>query len=364
MPRKLPLHVTREKTRHGKHVYYFRIGKGERTRLPDLASPDFQEAYKACLSGAPIQQRREAAAPLLSLKWVIERYKESAKWAGYSNATRRQQDLFFQEMISKSGKVDFRLIRKADIQDAVDERVATPAKAINFLKAITGLCAWAQKAGYIEIDPALNVEKPKYKAKGFEMWTKADIEAFEARWPMGTKPRLAYELLTVTGLRRGDICRIGPQHMDGNIMHLSAMKTGTPITLEFPQWLMDLIAQTETASDAFIANEHGRKFTKESFGNWFGERCREAGVTKSAHGLRKLSATMSAEAGATTNELMAQYGWVTTQQAELYTRGADRKAMGITASRRISDKLAKSKSRTTRMGSGEIEKNTDESKHK
>ena len=45
MPRRLPPFVLRERTRHGKYVYYFRRGKGTRTRLPDLGAPDFEEAY-------------------------------------------------------------------------------------------------------------------------------------------------------------------------------------------------------------------------------------------------------------------------------------------------------------------------------
>ena len=43
---------------------------------------------------------------------------------------------------------------------------------------------------------------------------------------------------------------------------------------------------------------------KESFGNWFREACKAAGVPGSAHGLRKAGATLAAENGATTTELI------------------------------------------------------------
>lgn len=42
-----------------------------------------------------------------------------------------------------------------------------------------------------------------------------------------------------------------------------------------------------------------------------------------------------AEAGATTHELMAGYGWKTVSQAEIYTKGADRVRLGIKNSRLI-----------------------------
>ena len=61
-----------------------------------------------------------------------------------------------------------------------------------------------------------------------------------------------------------------------------------------------------------------------AFGCWFIRRCREAGLARSAHGLRKLGAQRCAEAGATEHQLMALFGWTTPQQAALYTRAANR----------------------------------------
>jgi hypothetical protein len=51
----------------------------------------------------------------------------------------------------------------------------------------------------------------------------------------------------------------------------------------------------------------------------------------SAHGLRKAGAVRAAEAGATTQELMALFGWVNIDEAELYTRAADRKRLALRA---------------------------------
>ncbi len=38
------------------------------------------------------------------------------------------------------------------------------------------------------------------------------MEQFEQYWPVGTKERLAYELIKHTGQRRSDIVRLGRQH--------------------------------------------------------------------------------------------------------------------------------------------------------
>lgn len=86
-----------------------------------------------------------------------------------------------------------------------------------------------------------------------------------------------------------------------------------------------IAAMGETGQMVFLLTEFGTPFASvNSFGNWFRKRCDEAEVGKSAHGIRKGSATIAAEHGATDRELMALYGWETEKQAGVYTRKADR----------------------------------------
>jgi len=54
----------------------------------------------------------------------------------------------------------------------------------------------------------------------------------------------------------------------------------------------------------------------------------EAGLPEcTAHGVRKAGATIAAENGATTHQLMAIFGWDTLKQAEAYTKAADQKRL-------------------------------------
>jgi hypothetical protein len=92
---------------------------------------------------------------------------------------------------------------------------------------------------------------------------------------------------------------------------------------------------------AVIAKDDGSNYTKEALGNFFREAVDAAGisVTKkgskekgySGHGLRKASATIAAESGATEAELNAMYGWSGHQMAQLYTKKADRKRLAARA---------------------------------
>lgn len=364
MPRKLPLHVVKETSRHGKIVLYFRIGKGERTRLPALSDPKFKAAYKAALSGMPDEE--PDISPARSIRWLVERHMQSGRWAGLSAATRKQQGLFFKGLIEISGNENFTKVTAKDIRNALDERKHTPFLANNYLKALNSLFSWAvENVEGVTLNPCLGVKRLRTKSNGFPVWTDEDLEKFRVKWPIGTIPRLAMEMLLLSGLRRSDICQAGRQHMRGNVFSLTTEKTNTEITVEFPQSLIDIINKTETGDLCFIANANGLPFTKESFGNWFGDRCREAGlVRKNAHGLRKLAATLAANAGATSNGLMAQFGWSNTRQADVYTKSADRVRLGVATSRLVAEQIGANQIPHLNAGAGKTPKTEAKTKVK
>lgn len=189
-----------------------------------------------------------------------------------------------------------------------------------------------------------------------------DVSRFCEKWPIGTKPRPALELLLHSGIRRSDICRAGRQHLIGNVFSMRTAKMEAVVTLELSDHLVDVISKTPTGDLHFITSTFNRPFTKESFGNWFGERCREAKVFKSAHGLRKLSATIAANPGATAHELMTLYGGATTQQAETYTKGADRTRLGVKSSRLVAEQIEATKTAHLIPGAGNQPKSKTKTK--
>lgn len=59
-----------------------------------------------------------------------------------------------------------------------------------------------------------------------------------------------------------------------------------------------------------LVREWGKPFTAAGFGNWFRERCNEAGLSQcSAHGIQKFDATLAAEEGMTTHQLMGEVSY-------------------------------------------------------
>jgi len=77
MPRPRPPHLHRQVTRHGKTVWYVRVGKGPRVRIrADFGTPEFGTEYQAAITGVarPQQVKGEAFG---SLGWLIARYRET-----------------------------------------------------------------------------------------------------------------------------------------------------------------------------------------------------------------------------------------------------------------------------------------------
>ncbi len=342
MPRPRPPHLQREKTRHGRFVWYVRVGKGPRIRLTaEFGSEDFTEQYQDALEGiAPVKRGRPKARSG-SLQWLYDRYRETSAWRELSVATRRQRENIFLHVMKKAGNEPYTSVRKGDIEGGKSDRKDTPSQARNFLDAMRGLFAWALAADHVETDPTHGVHNPKRKATdGFKAWDMGDVARFEAKWPPGSRQRVWMHVLLYVGVRRGDAVMIGRQHVRDGVLTFVTEKGRDRQRIEVSRVIEPELAETlargPTVDLAFICGERGRPLTKESFGNDFKQACRDAGIMdKSAHGLRKLSATIWAERGATVNELMAMFGWLTPQMAALYTKKADRKRLSIGASARL-----------------------------
>lgn len=336
MPRPRPPHLHRQVSRHGKTVWYVRIGKGPRVRIrSDFGTPLFDAQYQAAIEGLPARQDTKDGASTGSFAWLIERYRETGAWTNLSLATRRQRENIFKHVLQSAGSRPFGKVTTATIMAARDRRHDTPAQARNFLDAMRGLFRWAVKAKLLTSDPTMGVDNPpRPKTEGFQVWSDEDIAAYEACWPIGTRQRVWLDVLVYTGLRRGDAVRLGRQHVRNGVGTIKTEKTDTVVTLPILPVLSKTLEAGPCGDLTFIAGENGHPLTKESFGNLFRKACRAAGLRdRSAHGLRKAAATRAANAGATVPQLEAIFGWNGGTMASLYTRAADRRRLSLDAMR-------------------------------
>ena len=338
MPRPRPPYLKRETTRHGTTVWYVRIGHGPRTRLrAPYGSEDFQREYEAAIAGERIAARASRTLPH-SLQWLWDSYRQTDNWLRLSATTRYQRENIMKAALATSGAAPFAEIKKRHIVAGLDRRAATPAYARNFFKTMRGLFQWAAEREHIAVDPTVGIKAPKpRKGQGFPAWTGDDVAVYHKRWPVGTRQRVWIDVLLFTGLRRGDAARVGRQHERDGIVTLRMEKGGEQIVLTLP--VLDVLRRTleagPTGDLAWICGERGEPFVKESFGNAFSEAARIAGVPKSAHGVRKIAATIAAENGATESELEAIFGWRGGRMAAHYTQAANRARIATQAIQKL-----------------------------
>jgi len=335
MPRSRPPHLHRETSRHGVTTWYVRRGHGRRVRLrTEYGDPEFWAEYRAALEGAPLPAKTPKTQ---TLAWGLERYRNSSEWAELSNETRRRSEGIYQAVTKTAGDELLRDITAETIKAGRERRASEPHAANHFLKAMRRFFKWAADpsgGNLVAANPAIGVKLLKGKNKdGFHTWTEEEITRFESRWPIGTRERLALDLLLYTGFARGDVVRLGKQHVSGGVITFR-MEKNRGDGVVYPPLLPVLaatIAASKTGDLTFLVTEQGTPFTKGSFGNWFHKACRAAGCPGSAHGLRKAGATRAAENGATVHQLMALFGWKTERMALIYTKKADRKRIASTA---------------------------------
>jgi site-specific recombinase XerD len=323
MPRPRPPNLHREKTRHGKSVWYVRIGKGRRVRIPgEYGSPEFLAAYDDAISGRREPLRSSGPAEG-SFAWALGLYRRSQAWAALSIATRRQREAIFRHIEKTHGASRLSAWKRGDIIAGRDKRSDHPNAARHFVQTLRGLFEWALEARLARVDPTVDVKLARPRTEGFAAWTDDDVAAFRLRWPLGTRERVAFEVLRATGLRRGDAVKVGRPHVRDGVIRINTEKTGERVAIAVTDELLEAIAAVPCGELTFIAGERGAPMRKESFGNWFREACTAAGVLKSAHGIRKAAATADAEAGLTDAELDAKFGWTGRKMAAHYTRAAN-----------------------------------------
>jgi integrase len=223
-----------------------------------------------------------------------------------------------------------------------DRKIDLPGAANNRVKAIRQVCKFGMRKKhpdgkpYLSNNPARDVEKFKYGSTGFHSWSQEEVRQFEERHPVGTKARLALALLLFTGQRRADVIRFGKQHVRNGKLVFTQRKGRhrKPKQLSLPilPVLQRIIDASPCGDLTFLVNDLNRPFTDAGFGNRFRDWCDQAPLPNcTAHGLRKAGATIAANNGATSRQLMAIFGWDSIKMAELYTQAADQERLAESA---------------------------------
>lgn len=333
-------YLEHQTSRHGRAVWYFRRDKtSPRIRLPDNPdSAEFDVAYWAAWRGeTKIVAKPEPKSIYFreyTLGWLVTRYQaESIAWLQLHESTKRARNNILRPTLHRHGNSPITVLSEKAISEAMIARVNTPCQANEFLQILRNLLKWAKKQEIVANNPALEVPFfPKSKI-GFKTWTQSDVEKYRDCHEVGTVARLALEMALHTGLRRSDLIRLSPSHLKNGKIKITLQKKPNPtVTLPLHSTLARIIEATPRHGLTYLQTKHNLPYTSPGFTNAFRDWARKAGLTEfSPHGGRKLAASLLAEAGASTLQLMAAFGWSKIEMAELYTKSAAKDKLSLDA---------------------------------
>lgn len=325
----------------GNTYWYVRKSReGKRIRLTaEYGTPAFRAQYDAAMRG-------EATATddgKFTIGWAITQFMASSKWTLKAAETRKQFAYQYQRIKDSVGHKPLASVTRITVENGQADRREKPSDANKFVAAVRTLFDYAVANKWATSNPAKGIAKlPTSKTgEGFHTWTDEEHAAFEAFWQVGTMERLAYELIANTGLRRGDVRKFGRQHVKGGRYVVRTSKTGKVVDAPMSPWLEKVIGSTPVGDLTFLVSTRRTPFASAaSFGNWFGDACRKAGLKNcSAHGIRKSIASKSAEDGVSEAQLNAFFGWaVGSRESATYVRKANDAKMAEAVSKKLSDR--------------------------
>lgn len=361
--RRLPKHCVEDKGPDKKIRIYLRRPGHKKIRLlsPVPWSEPFMEEYRAALAdtGGEVTSTVKPRASKGTFSWLCEQYYTSAEYKRLDQRTARVRKQILNKVCAEpikpgstilTGKVPIGAITTKAIRVLRDRISETPEAANDRVKAIRQVFAIGVASENCETNPARDVPYlESNNPDGFHTWTLEEVEKFEDCHEVGSRARLALALMLYTSQRRSDAVLLGPSHIKVRPDPDDPKKTKKwldftqfknrrrkPVHMSIPMRpeLEEIIKQTPCGDMTFLITEFGLPFTANGFGNWFRDRCVEAGVPGRAHGLRKAAASRLAELGASDREIMAITGHATPKEITRYTKKAQQMILAGNAMKR------------------------------
>jgi integrase/recombinase XerD len=333
-------YVSHDRDRHGNMRYYFRRD-GKKIRLQGLpGSEEFMAAYKAAVGGVEVKPRQCRTLAPGSFGHLCNKYYQSPIFKALDISTQSWRRRTLNGICENHGEKPVHLMQPRHIRMLRDEKSELPAAANQRLKALRALFSWALEEEEASNDPTLGVKKIKYLTGGHHTWTVEEIEAYKAIHPLGTKARLALDILRFTTGRREDAVRLGKPHLRGGRVQFRQAKNEhrNPVDIDIPLH-PELAASIDACPSGhltFLVTDYGRPYTPAGFGNAMRDWCDEANLRHcSAHGLRKATLTQIAEGGGTPHELMAVGGHRSLEEVERYTRKANKRKLATSGMEKL-----------------------------
>ncbi len=310
--------------RHGKRRYQFRRkGYPRHYFKSPYGTKAFEKEYAACLAAEKPSIGAGRIRPG-SVSDVIIRYYADTKFQDLKPATQAVYRGVLERFRKTFGDDLIRQFDAKRIQRVMNNMREKPYAAIRLRKLLARLFVIARRERLVAMsfDPVKDTDPPKAgdfaadgKERGYHRWTDAELEQFEAKHPLGTKPRLAFALLLYGAQRSGDVRFLTHSALADGRIRLRQSKTSNSVDVPIVAPLREALDAGPAGDLLVLENNRGAAFTAKGFYNMVKRACIAADLPHcSAHGLRKAAARRLREAGCSDEEGMAITGHKTVRE--------------------------------------------------
>jgi len=323
-------YIQQYRDRTGKLRHYFRRPAFSRIPLPGPpGSSEFMAAYQSALSKRqqPVGTHKEGTISALVLAFY-----QSASFDNLQPESKRTYRLVLDKFRQEDGH---RLVR--DMPRRVAMSIiqgigrTRPGMANLTASVLRRLFKYAIAIDLRADNPFTGIEP--YKLGTHHSWTEGEIASYEAAWAVGTRERLAFDLLLYTGQRVGDVVAMRRSDMRDGAIHVIQEKTGEPLVIPLHQNLIRSLKAYPTKGLTLIGQANGRPMSAKGTSALVQRAARLAGLPLKCkpHGLRKGAMRRLAERGASSKLIASVSGHRTLKEIERYTAAADQARMARSA---------------------------------
>jgi hypothetical protein len=182
--------------------------------LPGVrGSEEYLRAYHEALARAPtaLEIGAERTVPG-TINALAINYCNSAAWTNLPPDTRKNRRPIIERFRERNDSKHVAGLRPHNIEAALKEITAGPATKDYWLRTIRALLR-SGIPSMIKDDPTAGIKVHRPKTEGHWTWEPAEIAQYRAHHPLGTEARLVLEFALQTYSRRGEVVRLGPQHV-------------------------------------------------------------------------------------------------------------------------------------------------------
>lgn len=324
--------------RHGKVRRYVRRPGRRRILIKGLpGSAEFMAAYQEALATGPMPKPSRFRTGTLAA--LADDYFKAPEFVNLKASSKRSYRAVLEPILIKDGHRLAHDLPHDKARKIIQEIGAKRPAMANLARAVMRKLMRYAMGNKLRTDNPFDVV-PTYKLGTHHTWTESEIATYMDKWPLGTRERLAFDLLLYTGQRVGDAVRLSRSDISNDQIHVVQDKTGADLRIPIHPALARSLKAGPSLGTNLITTEGGKPIKDRALSGLIIKAATLAGLPRRCvpHGLRKAALRHLAEHGATSKQIAAVSGHRSISEIERYTRKADQVQLARAAIKLLPDK--------------------------